>query len=104
MSKIIFIDPKKEPERYHVFSQLRDDGKAIIDKTDDEHRWWRDVSKNIGKIKTTDGIKLSELKIDKDNRAILPPASNLDNNIGYVLTNKGVIIKEEQKGKFRIEF
>lgn len=104
MSKVIIIDPKKYPEKYNIFAQLRDDGKAIIENTDDKNKWWRDVSKNIGKTKTTDGVLLSELKTDKDTRAILPPASNLDNKVGYVLTSRGVIIKEEQKGKFRIDF
>lgn len=96
MAKIIYVDPKKEPHKYGIFQQLKDDGKAIIERTNDENRWWRDVSKQVGR-------QVSDIKVG-GKRAILPPSSNQDHNVGYVLTNRGVIVKEETKGKFRIDF
>jgi len=106
MSEVIFINPKKEPEMYNIFQQLKEDGKAIIDNTDDENKWWCSVSKNLGRQKTASGIKLSEVKFnvgDSEQRAILPPSSNRYDKIGYVLTNKRVIVKEEGIGKFLID-
>ena len=96
MSKIIFIDPKKEPEKYNIFTQLKTDGKAIIENTDDENKWWRNVSKQIGR-------QASDIKVG-GKRAILPPSSNQDHNVGYVLTNKGIVVTEEKIGKFLIDF
>ena len=96
MTEIIFINPKKQPEMYNIFQQLKEDGKAVIENTNDENKWWRSVSKQIGR-------QSSDLFVG-GKRAILPPSSNQDHNMGYVLTNKGVIIKEEPKGKFLIDF
>ena len=96
MSKIIFIDSKKEPEKYNIFQQLTTDGKAIIENTDDENKWWRSVSKQIGR--DANNIRVNGVK------AILPPSSNRYQNVGYVITNKGIVVKEQEKGKFLIDF
>jgi len=95
MSKIVFIDQKKEPNKYNIFTQLKEDGKAIVEKTNGENCWWRDVSKQIGR-------QANDLKIDGKS-TILPPSSNVYHRIGYVMTNKGFVIKEEPKGKFIID-
>jgi len=96
MTKIIFIDEKKEPHKYNIFTQLKQEGKAIIQDTNKENKWWRDVSKQIGR--TANNIKVGGKPV------ILHPASNQDHNVGYVLTNRNVKIIEKEKGKFIIDF
>jgi len=95
MTKIVFIDPKKEPNKYSIFTQLKEDGRAIVEKTNGENCWWRDVSKQIGR-------QANEIMVS-GKPALLHPASNQDHNVGYVLLNHGVSVIEKEKGKFIID-
>jgi cytochrome oxidase Cu insertion factor (SCO1/SenC/PrrC family) len=85
----ITIDPKNEKEKYFIYSELKDNGRVIIDKTDDEHRWWRVVSKEIGQ-ETRD--------MEAGDKKFVHIASNYDHKVGVVVISKDFILKEEPKG------
>jgi hypothetical protein len=89
--KFIDIDPKQDKEKYIIYTELKQFGKAIIEETDKKNEWWRTVSKQIGH----DANKLGK---QGGEPVILPPSSNQDHKVGYVITNKGIVVKEEKIG------
>jgi hypothetical protein len=89
--KFIDIDPKEEKEKYIIYSELRQYNKAIIEETDSTNKWWRTVSKQIGH----DANKLGK---QGGEPIILPPASNQDHCLGFVILNKNISVKEENIG------
>jgi hypothetical protein len=96
--KFIIIDPRVEKEKYNIFTDLKTNGKSIIENTDDENRWWRDVSKQIGR--DTSDFMVGDKKM-------VITSSNYDHRVGIVTINKDVTVKEEKvgaKSRFFIDF
>ena len=89
--KWIDINPSLEKEKYAIFKEIEEDGKAIVENYH-EKDWWEGVARSIGH-------SVEKMKIG-DEFVILPPLSTHQNNkqkIAVISTGKMYRI-EEKKG------
>jgi hypothetical protein len=86
----IDINPIEDKERYIIYTDLKNNGKAIIDKTDNKNKWWEVISKQIGR-ETKDLVQ--------GDKKFVIISSNYDHRIGVVTINQGVVVREEKIGE-----
>jgi hypothetical protein len=86
------INPLLDKEKYIIFTDLRKDGRSIIEDTD-KKEWWNGLARELGQ-------QTKNIVID-GKRAVEPPISSHEHRFGVVVIGKGIIVKEQEIGKIK---